>query len=127
MSLPKKTRERWDRRLHDWASYLLAGGHSCRISSAYDPRGYVASANSHRPPGFISSGYDTNRLVGRLKSDLQRALIAWYALPGTVGSKASAIGCHVNTLTYRVDAAVDRLDYLDRCSIISAAQVVEKA
>lgn len=121
---------KWERKLENWAVYLASGKNAGRvkISSLYRLAGHGTRGHDGDViPVLIGEAIDTHRLVCKLDLKLQKALVKWYADTGTQGQKAAELGCHVNTLRNRVEAAKQQLQTFERSRRIKRAHpVVER-
>lgn len=119
---------KWERKLENWAVYLASGKNAGRakISSLYRLAGHGTRGSSADEviPMMLGEAIDTDKLVRKLEAPLRKALESWYVLTGTQGQKAQALGCHVNTLRNRVEAAKQQLETFERARRIKRAHPV---
>jgi hypothetical protein len=106
--------ERWHARLENWALFLTSGtAHaSAGVSSIY--KGGRITFETLRPAPLIGDASDVDPLVHRLEDAHRRALVAEFVWTGAAIDRAAALGCHVDTLRNRVQAACFRLDDLEQ-------------
>lgn len=121
---------KWDAKLYNWALCGFAKGiqrASVEERKVYDDvehwtfycdrkpgsGGQADTYEADAPPGINVEGLDTDSLVCRLSDPHREAIEAYWAMTGPLEYRASAIGCHVNTLRNRAKAAVVELEVMD--------------
>jgi hypothetical protein len=104
--------ERWDKRLENWALWVINGGATPGTSGAYGFIGGGSSSTSSGVPALVGEALDTDALVQKLENSLKQAVVAWYVWTGTVEERARDADVHRDTLTDRVKRARFRLEEL---------------
>src|SRR5690349_21472083 len=121
---------KWDARLYEWALCGFAKGiqrAAVKTPRAYDDaehwtfyvdrkpgtHGQAETWEADEPPGITAAALDTDSLVVQLSDQHREAVEAYWAMTGPMEYRASAIGCHVNTLRNRAHAAVVQLEIMD--------------
>lgn len=115
--------ERWDRKLQNWALWLVSGGVSGKSSPYPAYRDHVPSRRwwmaSPMPQPMVGDALDTEALIcklaaeGRTGAEQFEALRAWYVWSGNLADRAAVLKIHPDTLTDRVTAARYRLNDLE--------------
>lgn len=115
---------KWDPRLENWAIWYVGTSAGSASTAAYRdleegnyrPEGGQGGAEvyaTREPPALIVDALATDSLVNLLPMDLLLALRVWYVWTGTLDARAADLGCHVNTLRNRREAAIIELERLD--------------
>jgi hypothetical protein len=111
---------KWDRKLTNWARWLVSGGDGGKGKSSlldFGSTPHWSDVFAPMPP--VGEALDTDDLLQKMAvgeqrdRDLYRAVKAWYTWAGSTRDWAIALGIHVDTLHDRVRAARYRLDDLD--------------
>lgn len=121
---------RWDKRLTNWALWMVGGGDTGRSTSPYPAyRDHVQTrgrfeSGTPMPRPLVGEALDTDVLVVRLAQinfDQYQAIRAWYVWTGSIADRARTLGIHPDTLTDRVTAARYKLEDLElwrKCNAI---------
>lgn len=114
--------DRWEQRLQNWALWYVSGSGGSAVSALYLLGGATRRSKVDARVVLVGEALDTDALIRKLSRELQQAILAWYVWTGPVAGKAAQIGCHENTLRYRVEGAKLRLRDLSLAALVRAAK-----